>query len=181
MSVGARVNTCRLGSGSALAFLTMELGTLAGAEFTPFLKLNELVLREGRDGYWLSYPSKARMKNGEAVLKDGKQVYDDFYGPAFEDIDGKYSPTQASYRFKDYLTKLAGEAYEAALAEGAGRGAPRQQAAAPQQRSAPAPQRQAAPAPQQRSAPQRQPLVTRAASNSPALFSGEEAMDDLPF
>lgn len=180
MSVGARVNTCRLGSGSALAFLTVELGSVNGADFTPFLKLNELVLREGRDGYWLSYPSKPRTRNGEPVMKDGKQIYDDYYGPAFEEIDAKFAPTQASYRFKDYLTKLAGEAYEAALAEGAGRGAPRPQAApsAPARQAA-TPQR--GPAPTAARTTPRQPLVQRAAQQETPLFTEEAYDDGLPF
>jgi hypothetical protein len=179
MSVAARVQSCRLGSGTALAFLAIELGVMNGDEFRPFLKLNELVLREGREGLWLSYPSKQRVKNGQPVMKDGKAIYDEYYSPAFDDADGKYQPTEASYAFKNYLTKLAGEAYEAALTEGNGRGAPR--AAVPAQRSAPTP-RQAPAATARTAAPAapRRPLVSRQ-TDSPALFGQGEDTADLPF
>ena len=170
MSIGARVATCRLGKGSATAFLSYELGNVANDEFTPVLKINDVVLRQRDDGeYWLAFPSKQRMRDGQPVLNDaGRPVYDDFVTPAFEQTNTGWKVSKAGERFKAYLLKLALEALDGIERESAGRGSA-SRAAAP----AAAPARRAPAA----AGTARKRVAEPVESN--LGFGGED--DDLPF
>jgi len=103
--------------GKVLAFFDVVL------DDTIVLKGFALKLKNDGTKYYYQAPAKKRLdKDGKAVQKDGYDVWDahvDMYG---EEVDGKYSFTEAAWAFRTKVIELAVEAFEAADAP-SGRGA----------------------------------------------------------
>lgn len=143
--LAASINQMRLVSfGSTVAFFDFELGvTTDDGQFVSVLKVRDNSLQESKngDGYWVSYPSKARVRDGVPVMNPatGKAQYDDLVSPILEQKDGKWLATDASFKFKNYIGGLATAKFNELRSEAGGRGAPRTAAAAPARTAAAAP------------------------------------------
>jgi len=146
--LAANIGQMRLVSfGSTVAFFDFEIGVQTDdGQFVSVLKVRDNSLQQSKndDGYWVSYPSKARLRDGVPVMNPatGKAQYDDLVSPVLEQKDGKWLATDASYKFKNYIGGLATAKFNELRSEAGGRGAPRQAAAAAPSRTA-----AAAPAP----------------------------------
>jgi hypothetical protein len=134
---GVAIKTMRPfnGSGSAVAFFSFDVGVeQEDGTLRAVFTVNDCTLNKSTRGdgdYWVSYPSKPRMRQGEHQRDDDdKPIYDDIVRPLFEkQADGTSKPTKASLKFKDHLTALALAAYNAESQESTGRGAARAAAA----------------------------------------------------
>jgi hypothetical protein len=141
--LAASINQMRLASfGSTVAFFDFEIGvTTDDGQFVSVLKVRDNSLQESKngDGYWVAYPSKARVRDGAPVMNPatGKPQYDDLVSAVLEQKDGKWLATDASYKFKNYIGGLATAKFNELRSEAGGRGAPR--AAAPARTAAAAP------------------------------------------
>lgn len=140
--LAANISQMRLVSfGSTVAFFDFEIGVQTDdGQFVPVLKVRDNALQQSNkdDGYWVSYPSKPRVRDGQPVINPatGKTQYDDQVSAVLEQKDGKWLATDASYKFKNYIGGMATAKFNELRAEGGGRGAPRQAAAAPSRTAA---------------------------------------------
>jgi hypothetical protein len=110
-----RVDRARKGSSSALMFFNLNIGYTDGGEFVPLLVGTDFVLMAKKaGGYFFKGPSKQRIRNGEAVKKDGYNVYDEMVKMYGEEGDGgKFGLTKLSNGLRENIIKQATEAYEA--------------------------------------------------------------------
>lgn len=142
--LAASIDKMRLVSfGSTVAFFDFEIGVQTDdGQFVPVIKVRDNALQQSNkdDSYWVSYPSKPRMKDGVPVINPATQKtqYDDQVSAVLEQVDGKWLATDASYKFKNYVAALATTKLNELRSETGGRGAPRQAAAQPRTMSSPA-------------------------------------------
>lgn len=113
-------------------------------EFIGVLTVRNVWLREKKDGngYFVSWPSAARVKNGTVVKENGKAKYDNLIGLyGFEGANSKnptaWAVAPAGWEFQEALVNdlLALSKTQSKVSEG--RGAPRQ-SATPTRRARPA-------------------------------------------
>lgn len=75
------------------------------------LYLNNLNIRNGQNGLFITYPSHARIKNGQTVIgQNGQPVYDEYYAP--------YSSQRYNYNGRQIATNLMMPLIQQAIANG---------------------------------------------------------------
>lgn len=169
-----KVHNARQAGQYALVAADLAIGYEDENGFTGIVDVRGLFLKERTDGSgrFVSFPSKARIKDGvHQEDANGKKIYDNIVdlfmevGANPEKAD-KRAPTKAAWAFKDYLTELMEEAYES-LGE------------APAARSAPKPVAAKAPAPKPLAA--KKPAGAPTRIPTPVAADGEDGDDSLPF
>lgn len=167
-----KLHNFRPGGQHSVMGCDVAVGYDTNGDFVGVLDLRGLWLKRKKDGsgYFVSFPAKQRMKDGEPVMKNGYPVYDnhiDLYmeqgaNPEKPDVRGI---TEASWNFRSWLIDEMVKASESMDAPQSGRGAPKGPAKPAASKTAPAANKPAA-----RPAP------------APAAVAEDEAEDDgFPF
>jgi len=115
--------------GGALAFFSLAIGYRnEDGEFQPVFVVRDCSLRERKDDgeHFISWPAKKRMRDGEAVLENGKPIYDEQFGMFREKTgEGVWRVPKAAYPVLDAVIEQAVKANKAEADEGKGRGGER--------------------------------------------------------
>lgn len=169
-----KLHNYRPGGQHSVMGCDVAVGYEVNGDFVGVLDLRGLWLKRKKDGsgYFVSFPAKQRLKDGEPVMKNGYPVYDNHIDLYMEQGANPEKPdqrgiTEASWNFRTWLIDEMVKASENLDAPQVGRGAPK---AAPKS----APPKASTPA---------KPAARPAARPAPAAVAeeGEGEDDGFPF
>lgn len=170
-----KLHNFRPGGQHSVMGCDVAVGYETNSDFVGVLDLRGIWLKRKKDGsgYFVSFPAKQRMKDGQPVMKNGYAVYDNHIDLYMEQGANPEKPdqrgiTEASWNFRSWLIDEMVKASESMDAPQAGRGAPKGKPSAP---------------PAKASAPAKGPAKP-AARPAPATAVEDEEYDEdggLPF